>query len=109
MIEQRSVPSQQSASACKDAHRATSGAKPDDIDPASIRTELARLFGVAALRLRRRVALSPNCPPNAPKAAPSGEKPPETAPNPLEVPADRSVHGDRVVDAPERLQPGGSS
>ena len=32
MIEQRSVPSQQSASACKDAHRGVSGTKPDDID-----------------------------------------------------------------------------
>lgn len=107
MIEPRSIPAQPSASACKDAHRAASGAKPDDIDPATRRAELAGLLAAAALRLRRRVALSPNCPPNAPKAAPSGEKPPETAPNPLDVTADRSVHGDRVVDAPERLQPGG--
>ena len=72
-------------------------------------TELAGLLAVAALRLCRRVALGPNCRPNAPTAAPSGEKPPETAPRPLDVPADRSVHGDRVVDAPERHQPGGSS
>lgn len=109
MIERRSVPSQPSASACKDAHRATSGAKPDDIDPASIRTELARLLGVAALRLRRRVALGPDSPPTAPKAALGGGKPPDTAPKPLDVPADQSVHGDRVVDAPERRQPGGLS
>lgn len=109
MIEPLSILSQQSASACNDAHRASSGAKPDDIDPANRRAELAGLLAQAALRLRRRVALSPDCPPTAPKATPSCEKRPETAPNPLEVPADRSVHGDRVVDAPERLQPGGSS
>ena len=70
--------------------------------------ELAGLLAQAVLRLRRRVALGPNCPPNALKAAPSGQKPPESAPRPLEVLADRSVHGHRVVDAPERLQPGGS-
>ncbi len=71
--------------------------------------ELAGVLAAATLRLRRRVALGPDCLPNAPTAAPSGEKPPDTAPKPLDVPADRSVHGDRVVDAPERLQPGGSS
>ncbi len=109
MIERRSVPSQPSASACKDAHRAASGAKPDDIDPANRRAELAGLLAAAALRLRRRVALGPNCPPTAPRTAPGGEKPPDPVPKPLDVPADRSVHGDTVVDAPERRQPGGSS
>ncbi len=109
MIERRSVPSQPSASVCNDAHRASSGAAPDDIDPANGRAELAGLLAAAALRLRRRVALSPNCHPTVPKAARSGEKPPETASKPLEVHADRSVHGDRVVDVPERHQPGGSS
>lgn len=71
--------------------------------------ELAGLLAAAAFRLRRRAALGPDCPPTAPKAALSGEKPPDTGPNPLDVPADRSVHGDRVVDAPERHQPGGLS
>ena len=61
-------------------------------------TELADLLAQAVLRLRRRVALSPNCPPTVPKAARSGEKPPETAPNPLDVPADQSVHGDRLAE-----------
>ena len=71
-------------------------------------TELAGLLAVAALRLCRRVALGPNCPPTVPKAAPSGEKPPDTAPNPLDLSAQQSVHGG-VVNVPERARLGGPS
>ncbi len=80
---------------------------PADLAAEARMSELAGILAAAALRLRRRVAHSPDCPPRASKAAQGGEKPPVTAPNPLDVPADRSVHGDRVVDAPERHQPGG--
>ena len=82
---------------------------PADLTAEARMAELAGLLAAATFRLRRRVALGPNCPPAAPTAALSGEKPPGTAPKPLDVPADRSVHGDRVVDAPERHQPGGLS
>lgn len=79
---------------------------PADLTAEARMAELAGLLAAAALRLRRRVALSPDCPPTAPKAALSGEKPPVTAPNPLDVSADRSVHGG-VVNAPEGARPGG--
>ncbi len=82
---------------------------PADLTAEARMSELAGLLAAAALRLRRRLALGPDCPPTAPKAALSREKPPDTAPKPLDVPADRSLHGDRVVDAPERHRPGGSS
>ena len=82
---------------------------PADLTAEARMSELAGLLATAVFRLRRRVALGSDCPPTAPREAPGGENNPDTAPNPLDVPADRSVHGDRVVDAPERHQPGGSS
>ncbi len=68
--------------------------------------ELAGLLARAALRLRRRAALSCESAPGRPASPQDGQKPCPPARNPLDLLADQSVHGG-VVNAPEEARPGG--
>jgi hypothetical protein len=93
---------------CGGPTAARAGGSPD-VGSQSPVTELAALLARAALRLHARTALSPDSAPDCPREAESGEISCDSGRNPLDLSAGMSLHGDRVVDAPERLQPGGSS
>ena len=81
--------------------RASPASDVADLSPAQRRSEIAAILARAALRLRARAALGPT---GADEAKISGEPSQDR----LDLPADSSVHGDRVVDAPERARLGGS-
>ncbi len=68
--------------------------------------EVAAFLAAAALRLRRRVALSSESAPGGPESPQDGQKPCPPARNPLDLSAHQSVHGG-VVNAPEEARPGG--
>ena len=80
----------------------------DDMTPARRRSQLASILAQAALRLRARAALAPDSGDTGATGANSGETLSNLTRTPLDLRADKCVHGDGVVDARERARPGGS-
>ena len=74
--------------------------------PPTEMTEVAGILARAALRLRQRTALGAVI--AYPDSTCGPENLSESRQDPLDYSTDPSVHGDRVVDAPERARPGGS-
>ena len=72
------------------------------------RPELAALLARAALRLHARAALAPDSGDTGATGANNGETLSNLTQTPLDLRADKSVHGDHTVDAPERARHGGT-
>ncbi len=79
---------------------------PADLTAEARTAELALILAAAALRLRRRAALSCESAPGGPESPQDEQKPCPPGRNPLDLSAHRSVHGG-VVNAPEEARPGG--
>lgn len=79
---------------------------PADLTAEARTAELAALLAMAALRLRRRAALSCESAPGRPASPQDGQKPCPPPRNGLDLSAHQSVHGG-VVNASEEARPGG--
>ena len=90
------------------AHAAASSTELADLDAYGRSTEIAMLLAIAAMRLHARAALIPARAPVGPGEPACGERSCDLAQTPLDLRADKCVHGDHTVDARERARDGGT-